>query len=243
MKHLLSRPAHINVGETIVSMDDVSKSFSDQPIISNVDLSINKGEFIVITGPSGSGKSTILRTIAGLERPDSGTVDVLGNDLYRMKDSTRSKLISNKVGVGFQAHNLDTGMTLIDNIESLAEARGRVDSNRVAQLVVAFGLQDKVMRRESVASLSGGEKQRVALGRLLVPKPELVLLDEPTAAIDPHGKAMIYETLREINEQDDTTFIIVSHDDVAREYAHREIRVDSGVIVQHDPRVPFNPAA
>lgn len=245
MKHIFRRSSQIEVGSELVRMDEVTKSFANKPIIDTVSLDVKKGEFVVITGPSGSGKSTILRTIAGLERPDSGRVNLVGNNLYAMKDAKRSQLISKHVGVGFQSHNLDTGLTLLDNIESLAEARGQVDHHRVGRLVVALGLQEQIMRRESVASLSGGEKQRVALGRLLVPKPDLVLLDEPTAAIDPHGKAAIYETLREMNETDGTTFVVVSHDEVARQYATREIIVDSGHITVDHPITPspITPAA
>lgn len=243
MKHLLRRSPQIAPGESIARLDDVSKSFGEQPIINGVNLDVKKGEFVVMTGPSGSGKSTILRTIAGLERPNDGAVEVMGRQLYSLKESERDKLIAKHVGVGFQAHNLDTGLTVLDNIESLAEAKGRVDSHRVGKLVVAFGLQEKIMRRESVASLSGGEKQRLALGRLLVPKPDLVLLDEPTAAIDPHGKEAIYATLRELNEQEGTTFVIISHDEVARGYADREVVVESGVIVSGNPLTPVTPAA
>lgn len=226
-------------------MSEVSKSFNDEPIISDVNLQINKGDFVVITGPSGSGKSTLLRTMAGLERPDTGTVDIYGNDLYKMKESKRSQLISKRLGVGFQTHNLDTGLSLLDNIESLAESGGKVDYQRVGKLVIGLGLQEKAMRRESVANLSGGEKQRLSLGRLLVPKPELVLLDEPTAAIDPHGKNAIYELLQDLNETEGTTFVVISHDTVAREYATREVIVDSGHIVSDHPVSPrpFTPAA
>lgn len=240
---LFRRNPEIKPGHTIAGLTDVTKSFNDVPIIDDVSLRIKKGEFVVITGPSGSGKSTILRTLAGLERPDHGAVDVMGKDLYGLKDSQRDKLISKHVGVGFQSHNLDTGLTVLDNIESLAEAKGQIDSHRIGRLVVAFGLQDKIMRRESAATLSGGEKQRVALGRLLVPNPDLVLLDEPTAAVDPHGKAAIYETLRQLGREDGTTFVVVSHDEVARQYADREIVIDSGAIIADRPLVPVHPAA
>ena len=162
-----------------------------------------------------------------------------------MKANKRAQLISKHVGVGFQTHNLDTGLSLLDNIESLAEASGKVDYQRVGKLVVALGLQEKSMRRESVANLSGGEKQRLSLGRLLVPKPEIVLLDEPTAAIDPSGKSAIYDLLQELNENEGTTFVVVSHDTVARDYATREVVVDSGQIISDYPitPTPVTPAA
>lgn len=245
MKHIFRGPSQISQNESIAQLDNVTKSFADKAIIQDVNLEIKKGEFVVITGPSGSGKSTILRTIAGLEKPDKGSVNLFGSDLYNMRESKRSQLISRHVGVGFQAHNLDTGLNLKDNIESLAEARGEVDYQRMGRLVVALGLQEKVMRRESVASLSGGEKQRAALGRLLLSGPDLVLLDEPTAAIDPHGKAMIYQTLQEMNQTEGMTFVVVSHDTVAHDYATREIIVDSGQISGDHPVTPrpFTPAA
>lgn len=247
MKHIFRGSSQIARGEALATLDGVTKSFGGKPIIDDINMQVNKGDFIVVTGPSGSGKSTVLRTIAGLERPDQGTVNLYGNDLYKMRESKRSQLIAKHVGVGFQAHNLDTGLSLRDNLESLAEARGTVDYSRMGNLIVALGLQDKVSSKESVSSLSGGEKQRVALGRLLLSSPGLVLLDEPTAAIDPHGKALIYDTLREMNEAEDTTFVVVSHDTVARQYATREIVVDSGQIVGDYPFSPtphpYTPAA
>jgi ABC-type lipoprotein export system ATPase subunit len=245
MKHIFRSTSQIEQGQSIAKLSDVNKGFNGEPIISDVNLQINKGDFVVVTGPSGSGKSTLLRTMAGLERPDSGTVDIFGNDLYKMKENRRSQLISKRLGVGFQSHNLDTGLSLLDNIESLAETGGRVDYQRVGKLVIGLGLQEKAMRRESVANLSGGEKQRLSLGRLLVPKPELVLLDEPTAAIDPHGKHSIYELLQDLNQTEGTTFVIISHDSVAKDYATREIVVDSGQVVADQPIAPrpFTPAA
>lgn len=243
MRNFLNRNPSITPGDTIAEMKAVSKSFNREPIIEEIDLNVKHGEFIVITGPSGSGKSTILRTLAGLERPDTGSVQFMGRDLYAMKEADRARLKARHMGVGFQAANLDTGLTVLDNMESLAEARGKVDRRRVARLVVALGLKEKIMKEDSTATLSGGEKQRVALGRLLVPKPDLVLLDEPTAAIDPHGKESIYSTLRELNEEDGTTFVVVSHDPVSLAYADRQIHVDSGIIVADQPPTPINPAA
>lgn len=243
MKHIFRGPSQIQRGETIASLEGVTKNLRDIQL--TADLEIAKGEFVVITGESGSGKSTLLRTMAALERPDEGKVTILGNDLYQMKESKRSKLISDHVGVGFQAHNLDTGLTLKDNLESLAEGRGKVDYLRMGRLLVALGLQEKGMRQESVATLSGGEKQRVAIGRTLLSSRDLVLLDEPTASLDPHGKSTIYEILQEMNETEDTTFVIVSHDTVARDFATREIILDQGRIVADHPMTPrpYTPAA
>jgi len=228
-------------GEHIASLKHIYKSFSDKPIIEDVSLVIKPGEMVLITGPSGSGKSTILRTLAGLERPDNGEATVLGKNLYDISDKDRSRLIAKSVGVGFQSHNLDTGLTVLENLQSLAEVKGRVDTDRLGDLAIKLGLQNKLF--ESAASLSGGEKQRVSLGRLLVPKPEFVLLDEPTASIDPHGKGDVYQVLRDINQQRGTTFIIVSHDEIASSHVDRTIVVNSGrIVADYINQPPFRPA-
>lgn len=238
MKHIFRSTNQIEVGQELVKLESVTKSFADQEIIKNIGFTVAKGEFVVLTGAAGSGKSTILRTIEGLERPDSGTVTRFGNDLFKMSDKDRSRETSGRVGVGFQLPNLDTGQSLYNNIISLAETKGKVDRDRAVQLAVALGLADKLNRRENVAHLSGGEKQKASLARLLLPKPELVLLDEPTASIDPSGKSVLYDLLRDLNQTEDTTFIVVSHDTVALDYADRAIVVDSGHILSDGPVAP-----
>lgn len=231
MKHLF-RPNVIKPGETIAELSGVVKNGGDLQILKGVDFTVRHGDFIAVTGPSGSGKSTALRTIAGLERPDSGKVTLLGNDLYGMRESKKAQLIASRVGVGFQSHNLDTGMTLVENMESLAESRGKeIDYDRFGRLIVALGLQGKMMAHESVANLSGGEKQRLALGRLLLPAPEIVLLDEPTASIDPEGKSRVYAALQEMNQTEGTTVVVVTHDEVALQYANRHVIINSGQVV------------
>lgn len=232
-------------GQRILTVDNVSKSFDggETRTLDNVSMSVTRGEILLITGQSGSGKTTLLRTIEGIEGPDMGTVNLFNHDLYKLREHDRSKLIARYLGIGIQAHCLDTGRTTRENLKDAAKYKRTPDvSERYGKFVVALGLTEK--REQLAANLSGGEKQRVALGRLLIPKPELILLDEPTASIDPAGKESIYALLREVNQEENTSIVMISHDDVARKYADRELVVDSGrIVAEHLLRPPVYPAA
>ncbi len=215
-------------------MHEVYKSdpHSGARILGGVSFEAAQGEVLLITGQSGSGKSTALRVLAGMEIPDGGEARVLGQDLYSMRRKAQSSFISQNIGMCFQAHNLDTNLTVYDNLVGLAESTGQYGKQaeaRTDMLVDRLGLGLKLDQK--TATLSGGEKMKVALGRLLVPKRALLLLDEPTGAVDPAGKADIFSFLREMQESDGSTIVMVSHDEQARDYADRQIVIESGSVV------------
>ena len=184
--------------------------------LDNVSLKIAYGEFVTVMGPSGSGKSTLLNMIGGLDKPTSGQVLVDGMDLRktRNKDGFRART----VGFVFQLHNLLPTLTARENVEipMMGYKGARARHKRSAELLELVGLPDRMKHLPS--QLSGGERQRVAAARALANDPPLVLADEPTGSLDTTAGNDLMDLLRELNETQGTTFIIVTHDfDVARQ--------------------------
>ncbi|HJQ08187.1 MAG TPA: ATP-binding cassette domain-containing protein [Candidatus Saccharimonadales bacterium] len=225
------------MGEYIALLGNVHVAAKDgAQILGGISLQVYRGDRVLVTGPSGSGKSTVLRTLFGVETLRSGEVRLLEKDIHSFASSQRTKLIAEHVGVGFQAPNLDPGFNVWQNIVSLYEGirRGRPPLDRLAALAVAFGLQNKLKR--PVAQLSGGEKQRTALARLLLPQPDLLLLDEPTSMIDSGvaGKAAVYDVLDNMAGPD-AALVIVSHDREAERIATRRIVMADGLAAEVMP--------
>lgn len=214
---------------TAIEVTGLEKSFNGQPIVHPTDLSVATGELALLTGQSGSGKSTLLRMIAGIERPDDGSVSIDGTDVWNLSQRRRAKFISRVVGVGFQTPNLDTGLSVAHNVVGLAAVTsGKVDYVKAGELTERFGVSHLLDR--SAATLSGGEKLRVALARLYMTEPSVILLDEPTNMIDPSGKRDVLASIAELG-QDGRTTLLISHDEQAADFATQEIRFGSGHII------------
>lgn len=227
------------MAETVAALRNVRMERENVVMLGGVSLEVNRGETVLITGPSGSGKSTILRTIAGIDRPDSGEVAVFGQPLPD-KERKLGKFKAGRVGVGFQSPRVDGGLSVRDNLFTLAEfvARPEVDIvERVGRFATMFGIAHHLDRQ--AGSLSGGEKQRLAMAQALVACPELLLLDEPTSMIDPDGKAEFVADLRSAVARDEgTTVLMVTHDQEVGDFPHREITVKSGMVVADRPIQP-----
>lgn len=214
------------------SLQHVSKYIGEQAIVHDVSLEVPTGEFVLVTGESGSGKSTLVRMLAGIEQPSHGTAKLLAKNLAAMSGKQKTSLIANQVGVGFQSPNLDTNFSVWDNFVGLNEARGQeVDYNTAARLLQRFKLTDKLDNR--AATLSGGEKLKLALARIMLNGPELLLLDEPTYGIDHEGKAEVFTDLANACHDLGTTALVVTHDLApARSVADREFMMNSGTLVR-----------
>lgn len=217
---------HLN---EVAELREVTKDFSGKPVLRGVSLQAYTGEILLVRGQSGSGKSTALRILAGIEAADSGTVHLFGEDVTSMSAKSRQRLNARRIGLGFQEPLLDRGFSVLENLVGLGKSFGKLDPKRIGLVATKLNLGD--MLGEQAATLSGGEKQRLALGRLFVTQPELVLLDEPTASIDPSGKEDVYQATREFVERDGSSAIIISHDVQALEYADRIIEIESGSVV------------
>lgn len=216
----------------LIRLTNVLKQYDDGAVtaLNNMNLSIKKGSFVSIIGPSGSGKSTLLNMLGALDSPDSGHVIINGVDLARQKDL--SDFRRQEIGFIFQLHNLLPNLTVQENVEiPLMDAKmSEKDKHRRALIFIeAVGLFDK--RKQKPNKLSGGERQRVAIARVLVNFPSIILADEPTGALDTKTGEKVLDVLRFVHESINATLIIVTHDrDVAR-LAERTIEIRDGRVI------------
>ncbi len=198
----------------------------------NIDLTVDHGEFSVITGPSGCGKTTLLNVIGALDTVDSGTIMLDGTDITEMSESERSRLRLDCVGVVFQAYNLVPVLNVRENIGFIMKLRGfSADSieKRVKELADILEIREKL---DSMPNrLSGGQQQRVAVARAVAARPKLILADEPTANLDSKNSRHLMQMMRQLNEMEEITILFSSHDNYVVEEARRIIKLHDGKIV------------
>jgi len=203
-------------------------------ILKGIDLEIGRGAAIGLVGPSGSGKSTLLMVMAGLERPDSGTVVVADHDLRRLDEDALARFRGRHVGIVFQSFHLIPTMTAIENVAVPLELAGVPDGfDRAEQELHAVGLSDRLTHYP--AQLSGGEQQRVALARALVPNPTILIADEPTGNLDEATGQQIIDLMFAGHAKRDTTLVLVTHDSALAARCDRVVRLRSGRIEQQEP--------
>jgi putative ABC transport system ATP-binding protein len=214
------------------------KGESEVHALDGINLSIEKGEFTAIVGPSGSGKTTLLNIIGCLDTPSSGVVRYNGSPLGAMKDDERAAYRKEHISFIFQSYNLIPVLTVRENVELPLVIEGRFSKTEIrkkAEEVLAAvglkGLEDRFPRE-----LSGGQEQRVAIGRALVKDPYIVLADEPTANLDSHMAEEIVDLMRNINKSLMATFIFSTHDPLVQQHARRVITIRDGVIHTDEQR-------
>jgi D-methionine transport system ATP-binding protein len=219
--------------ETIVRLVDVAKRFGAVAAIDGVCLEVKRGEVVGVIGRSGAGKSTLIRCLNGLEKPDSGRVEILGQDIAPLGERELRRLRS-RIGMIFQHFNLLSSKNTADNIALPLKIAGRSRSERrarVATLLQLVGLEDKALAYP--AQLSGGQKQRVGIARALAADPALLLSDEATSALDPETTASILALLRDINRKLGLTIVLITHEmSVIRAIADRLVVLDQGRVVE-----------
>jgi D-methionine transport system ATP-binding protein len=219
--------------ETVLRLVDVGKRFGGTPAIDGVSFEVKRGEILGVIGRSGAGKSTLIRCLNGLERPDSGRIEVLGENIAPLseRDLRRVRL---RVGMIFQHFNLLSSKTVADNIALPLTIAGRTLSerrDRVRALLWLVGLEDKA--EAYPAQLSGGQKQRVGIARALAADPAILLSDEATSALDPETTASILALLRDIDRKLGLTIVLITHEmSVVRAIAGRVIVLDHGRVVE-----------
>jgi putative ABC transport system ATP-binding protein len=235
--------------EPSLSGIQLSKSFGEgdtlTPAVRQVSVSLAPGEFCLVMGPSGCGKSTLLAMLSGLLRPDEGRVLALGEDLWALSDHDRRDFRLRQCGYVFQGYNLFPALTAREQLEMVlrwGEGTGpREARRRVGEMLDLLGLANK--GGKVPAQLSGGEKQRVAIGRALIKKPLLCFADEPTSALDwAHGQQIV-KLLSDLTRQLGSTAVVVSHDHRLMKYADQVIHLDDGRLVSPDPETSQEPAA
>lgn len=219
----------------VIETRNLTKIYGDGEEIralDEVNLCVALGEFVAIMGPSGSGKSTLLNLIGALDKPTGGEVYVNQQDMSKVSDldSFRSK----SVGFVFQMHNLIPTLTARENIEipMMGHLGGRARLGRAEELLSLVGMADRMKHLPS--QLSGGQRQRVAVARALANKPPLVLADEPTGNLDTVTGLELMNLLRELNQTQGTTFVIVTHDPAVARQTRRVIVMEDGHIVRED---------
>jgi len=201
--------------------------------VDDVSFSVMSGEFVALVGPSGSGKTTMLAILAGLLQPSSGEVIIGGVSLTSLRESERTRFRRSKIGFAFQANNLVSYLTALENVELMLRLNGDYDTagrRRARDLLVRLGLDDRM--NSLPRQLSGGQQQRVAIARSLINHPTLVLADEPTASLDTERAHQVVHTLADLVHDQDRAGIIVTHDLRMVEYADRIVQMVDGRIAR-----------
>lgn len=233
----------MNDADRIVEVSNVNKSFGSLPVLEEFSCTVARGEKLALIGPSGSGKTTILRILMTLENPDSGTIKVNGDYLWHVRkgddlvkaDERHLRKMRRQIGMIFQHFNLFPHRTVLQNVAeppvlSLNLPPPEAET-RARDLLGMVGLADKVDQYPS--QLSGGQKQRVAIARALAMRPEIMLFDEITSALDPELVEEVLNVLRNIGRTTDMTMLLVTHEmSFAHEFADRVLFLDGGRIVE-----------
>jgi len=205
------------MSKPVLQVSDVHKSYREAgsalPVLEGISLSVAPGERLAIVGSSGSGKSTLLNILGGLDRPDSGEVEVAGEAMYRVGEARRSALRNRHLGFVYQFHHLLNEFTALENVAMplLIARRAASEARAEAQMLLErVGLGHRLKHRPG--QLSGGERQRVAIARALVCRPACVLMDEPTGNLDRHTAEEVERYLDTLNRESGIAFVTVTHD-------------------------------
>jgi putative ABC transport system ATP-binding protein len=224
---------------TILSAEDLTKSFGATVALSGASMSLERGEILAVMGPSGSGKSTLLHCLAGIFAPDGGTVTFDGRRLDTMSDRERTRLRRTDFGFVFQFGQLVPELTAIDNIALpllLAGVRRRTAYERAGSWFGRLGLDGLEARR--TGELSGGQAQRVAVGRALVTAPKVLFADEPTGSLDSLAGERVMDLTVDTVRAEGTAVVLVTHDARVAAHADRQITVRDGQVIAAGVRVP-----
>lgn len=216
----------------------VTTALSPMTILQDVSLEVEQGESIALVGVSGAGKSTLMTLLAGLDVPTTGEIELLGHKLTALDDEQRAQLRSESIGFVFQNFLLLPTLTALENVTLPCLIQNKaIDIERAKQLLAVVGLQGREAHLPS--QLSGGEQQRVALARAFMINPKILFADEPTGNLDQQTAAMVIELLFELNRDNGTTLILVTHDDALAARCDRVMRLDNGVLSREQDR-PIN---
>jgi len=203
--------------EVKLSVEDVKKTYDvgdfSLEVLKGVNFDVFEGEFCIVTGPSGSGKTTILNLVGMLDEPTRGRIIIDGTDITRISGGEKDRFRNEKIGFIFQSYNLINELNVVENVmlpALIGGQGGKASKEKAVDLLKAVGLGDKISYPS--IRLSGGEMQRVSIARALINEPALVLADEPTGNLDSKNTADIMELLKDLNEGNNQTFVVVSHD-------------------------------
>jgi putative ABC transport system ATP-binding protein len=222
---------------SLITVQNVSKSYwrdkIEIPVLNNISITVELGEFLALMGPSGSGKTTLLNLIAGIDKPSNGNISVNGTNISTLGESALAKWRANNVGFIFQFYNLIPVLSAFENVElpllltklSKAERKKQVET-----ALTLVGLDDRM--HHSPKQLSGGQEQRVAIARAIVTDPVLIVADEPTGDLDRHSAEEILTLMERLNKEFQKTIIMVTHDPHAAESAKLVKHLEKGDLVE-----------
>ena len=224
-----------------LEVKNICKGFGEKEnrveVLKDISFSVDRGSVCVLLGPSGSGKSTLLNIVGGIETADSGTIDVGGETIGKMKEKKLSRYRRKNLGYVFQSYNLIPNLTVRENIETGAYLSD--DPLPIDDIIRKLGLWDHQNKLPN--QISGGQQQRTAIGRAIIKNPGILLCDEPTGSLDYSTSKEILALIEEVNEEYDSTVLMVTHNDAIRNMADQVIRLHDGRIrdvVMNGQKIP-----
>jgi len=221
----------------LLQCEDIIKNYQDGDntvnVLSQLNMSLNSHELLAITGRSGSGKSTLLHILGTLDTPSKGRVLFQGQDIHQFTANKQAQFRNSQLGFIYQFHHLLGEFSALENIMMpllIAGISKKIAKSRAVNMLMLVGLKDRAHHKPS--QLSGGERQRVAIARALVNEPALVLADEPTGNLDTENAQAIFSLLRELRDQQGTSFVVVTHDNQLANKLDRVVNLSSGQLIQ-----------
>lgn len=213
----------------MITLKNIHKSFGNLEVLKGIDLNIRPHEVVSIVGPSGAGKTTLLQIMGTLYKPDQGTIEIAGQDVLQLSANKLSLFRCNHLGFVFQFHQLLPEFSALENVMipgMIARHSDSENKKRAMELLHFMGLADRATHKP--AELSGGEKQRVAVARALMNKPDVILADEPSGSLDTHNKQELHQLFFKLRDALGQTFVIVTHDEELAKITDRTIHLVDG---------------